>query len=133
MDIINTIADAAFISFSPFITGMCFCWLRDYHRLIIEGMGVGMYDVIKRELPKYRRSIKVREAGLVVLGLMITAANCFYMYGRPSVLMAGVNMLAALLLLVLVKRDLLYVRYVFLLSLRNHHLERLKQLTQADE
>ena len=135
MSIINTIAAAAFISLSFFMTGACLCWLCFYHKVRIQDADIGFYDVIYKELPGFRRSVRVREAGLVALEIMITAANCICINIGPSVLFACANLLAALLLLVVAKRYFMFIKAAFLLSMHNHHTEKLRELmtTQADE
>ena len=130
MNIFNTMAETTFISLSFFMTGACFCWLTEFHRLRIKDLEVSPYDLIEWELPEYRRSVKVRERGLVLMGIVISAANCVFISVRPSVYITGTSMLAALLLQVLANRHLAYVHYVFLLSMYTHYTERLRRLQQ---
>lgn len=133
MSIFNTLMEVIFISLSFFMTGTCFSWLVFHHRLRIQGMDVGLYDFIERELPEYRRSVKARETGLVLMGIVITAANCAYISVRPSVFIACASMVAALLLIVVANRYFAFVKVVLLLSTYSHHEERLRQLIHNDE
>ena len=133
MNAFTTIAEAICISFSLFLTGTCFCWLANFHRLRIKELDAGLYEVIYKEMPGSRRSVKAWEMSLVLMGLVITASNCAYISTRPSIFIACANMLAALLLLTLENRHFAFVKSIVLLSTYHHHVERLRQLNQFDE